>query len=335
MAQGSLMRQLIRAGAKSGDSEFREVAAKVIEEERAKRHHLLANDLERILYGEPEPSRRGVAVPLDVPVDRERGLPLLDVREPVRDLGDVVLSERNRRVLELLLQEQARAEELGSWGLRPMTRLLFHGPPGCGKTLGSEVLATELGLPFAVVRFDSVVSSFLGETAANLRKVLDFVAKERVVALFDEFDAIGKARDDATEHGELRRVVNAFLQMLDSYRGRSILIAATNHEQLLDVALLRRFDEVLTFGRPTVEQLRELLTIKLRSIRHSLNTTDDALRRRFDGLAHADVERILVRAMKAMVLQRSDDLTEALLDEAVDREKERRALFDRLAPDGG
>ena len=330
MTQGNLLRQLIRAGAHAAGPEFREIAEKVIEEERAKRHHLLANDLERILYGEPDPSRRGLRVSLDVPVDRERGLPLLDLREPVRDLGDIVLSERNRRVLDTMLEEQGRSEELGSWGLRPMSRLLFHGPPGCGKTLGAEVLATELGLPFAIVRFDSVVSSLLGETAANLRKVLEFVAVHRLVVLFDEFDAIGKARDDTSEHGELRRVVNAFLQMLDSYRGPSVLIAATNHEQLLDVALLRRFDEVLTFSLPSVSDIRDLVQIKLRSVRHHLDLADNPLEQRFSGMSHADVERVLVRAMKAMVLTRGEELTQQIVDDARDREHERRALFDKL-----
>lgn len=330
MTQGNLLRQLIREGAHSAGPEFRKVAEKVIEEERAKRHHLLANDLERILYGEPEPSRRGLSVPMDVPSDRERGMPLLDVRQPVRDLGDIVLSERIRHVVELLLEEQGRADELGSWGLRPMSRLLFHGPPGCGKTLAAEVVATELGLPFAVVRFDSVVSSLLGETAANLRKVLDFVAAHRMVVLFDEFDAIGKARDDASEHGELRRVVNAFLQMLDSYRGPSVLIAATNHEQLLDVALLRRFDEVLTFARPSIGDVRDLIAMKLRSVRHELDTSDRALGQRFNGASHADVERVLIRAIKSMVLRRADLLSQKLVDDASDREDERRALFDKL-----
>ena len=130
------------------------------------------------------------------------------------------------------------------------------GPPGCGKTLTAEVIASELGRPVAIVRTDSVVSSFLGETAANLRKVFDFVAKSPMVALFDEFDALGKEREDASEHGELRRVINAVLQMLDAYEGRSLIIAATNHEGMLDTAIWRRFEEVLFLEPPTVAQLR-------------------------------------------------------------------------------
>ena len=269
MPEGRLLRKLIGAGARTEDSEFRRVAEQVIKEERDKRHHLLANDLERILYGEqgtarPAPSRAGRQ---DVPKDRERGLTLLDVREPVRTLSDLVLTADVRALLEDVLLERSKEAVLGSYGLRPATRLLAYGPPGCGKTSPAEALATEIGLALATVRLNAVVSSYLGETAANLRKVFDFVAANRFVVLFDEFDALGKEREDPSEHGELRRVINAFLQLLDAYRGPSLLIAATNHEGLLDRALWRRFDEVVLFDRPTREQIGELLRTKLRAVR--------------------------------------------------------------------
>ncbi|MFO7567246.1 MAG: ATP-binding protein [Enhygromyxa sp.] len=330
MAQGNLLRQLVRAGARSGDAEFVRAAEQVIEEERAKRHHLLANDLERILYGEVHAARARPSQDFVIPQDQDRGLPLLDVLEPLRGVDDIVLTERNERILNVIIEEHARADVLGSWGLRPIGRVLLCGPPGCGKTLASEVLATELGLPLAIVRFDAVVSSLLGETAANLRKVLDFLTTERVVALFDEFDAIGKTRDDASEHGELRRVVNAFLQMLDGYRGRSLILAATNHEGSLDVALLRRFDEVMRFGRPDVPALRQLLDTKLRSVRRNFAFTDDEISSRFLGMSHADVERVLIRAIKSTVLAGAEKLQLPAIDAALERESERRALFDKL-----
>lgn len=333
MAQGSLLRQLVRAGARSGDPEFVRAAEKVIEEERAKRHHLLANDLERILYGEVSSMYVRPTRELEIPRDQDRGLPLLDVREPLRGLDDIVLTERNKGVLAAAIEEQAKVDVLGSWGLRPMGRILLCGPPGCGKTLASEVLALELGLPLAVVRFDAVVSSLLGETAANLRKVLEFLTTQRVVALFDEFDAIGKTRDDASEHGELRRVVNAFLQMLDGYRGRSILLAATNHEGSLDVALLRRFDEVMRFERPDIAAIRRLIGAKLRSIRADFALQDQEISARFLGMSHADIERVLIRAIKSMVLAGRDSLALEVVDAALERETERRALFDKLAPE--
>ena len=305
MANGKLLRRLIRSGADGDLDAFRGAAKQVIDEERQKQHHLLANDLEAILYGRPRTSSSPALRSLTrtIPEDRERGLPLLTVREPVRRLEDVVLSPGNLSAVKGLLHEHNREEVLKTYGLRPSDRLLLCGPPGCGKTLTAEVIASELGRPFAVVRTDSVVSSFLGETAANLRKVLDFVTAHPLVALFDEFDALGKEREDASEHGELRRVVNAVLQMFDAYDGRSLLVAATNHEGLLDRAIWRRFDEVLVLDPPTRAQLRRLLAVKLRGVRREFDIERVADMPWLGGATHAEVERIVRRAVKEMVLQ--------------------------------
>jgi SpoVK/Ycf46/Vps4 family AAA+-type ATPase len=325
MAEGRLLRKLIKAGASLPSDDFRRAAEEVIREERAKKHHLLASDLERILYGAATPETHRVV--RDVPRDRERGLNLIEIREPVRSLRDLVLADSTLSVLERTLLEQQRSDVLGTYGLRPISRLLFAGPPGCGKTTGAEALATELGVELVVVRVDAVVSSYLGETAANLGKVFDFLQGGRFVALFDEFDALGKERDDPTEHGELRRVVNAFLQMMDAYRGRSLLVAATNHERLLDRALWRRFDEVLVFEKPTLEQLRQLFAVKLRPVRYELPVEDRSFLARFSGMSHADVERVIVRAIKAMALRGSEFLTLELLEDARKYEDQRIHLL--------
>ena len=305
MADGKLLRQLIRSGAEGDLEVFRGVAEEVIAAERQKHHHLLANDLEKILHGRanapPSPALQRLAA--SVPKDRERGFPLLSVRDPARGLENVVLSPGNMSLVSEFLREHGREDLLRAHGLRPTDRMLFCGPPGCGKTLTAEVIARELGRPFAVVRTDSVVSSFLGETAANLRRVFDFAAACPLVTLFDEFDALGKERDDTSEHGELRRVVNAVLQMLDAYEGRSIIIAATNHEGMLDTAIWRRFDEVLFLERPTRRELCQLLAVKLRGLRRSFDFEDVVDRGWFEGATHAGVERVLLRAIKDMILE--------------------------------
>lgn len=187
-------------------------------------------------------------------------------------------------------------------GLRPSERLLLCGPPGCGKTLTAEVIAYEMGRPLAIVRTDSVVSSFLGETAANLRRVFDFASASPTVTLFDEFDAVGKEREDQSDHGELRRVVNAVLQMLDTYTGRSVIIAATNHEGMLDSAIWRRFEEVLFLDPPTTSEVAEVLRMKLRGVRFSFDIEKAAARPWFRDTTHAQVERLVRRALKDRVL---------------------------------
>lgn len=325
MATAKLLRQLIKSGTEGNQDAFKRVSEQLIQEERSKNHHLLANDLERILYG-----RRGSAAPSfsslndRLPKDKERNLPLLQIKEPVRRLEDVVLSDDNASLMDEILQEHHRSETLSSYGLHPVDRLLFCGPPGCGKTLTAEVLASELGLPLAIVRIDSVVSSFLGETAANLRQVFDFISSVPMVVLFDEFDALAKERADAAEHGELKRVVNAFLQMLDAYEGKSILVAATNHERILDQAIWRRFDEVMVFESPNLEQLRRLLSIKLSGLRREFDIEDARIAGLFKGMSHADVERVLRRAAKDMVLAGKEFLSERHLQTAIQREDARR-----------
>ena len=325
MATGKLLRQLIKSGIEGNSDAFRAASEEVIREERQKQHHLLANDLERLLYGRPRNITHTPGRSIDkAPVDRERNLDLLDLREPVRRLDDVILSDETRSSVEEVLEEHHHQEQLASYGLRPADRLLFYGPPGCGKTLTAEVIASELGLPLAVVRVDTVVSSYLGETAANLRKVFDFASANAAVVLFDEFDALAKERADEAEHGELRRVVNAVLQMMDAYVGRSVLIAATNHETILDLAVWRRFEEVLLFEPPTLDQLRCLLTLKLRGVRREFEVEDSPVTTLFKGMTHADVERVLRRAIKDMVLAGKEFLTMRHLQTAAGRERPRQ-----------
>ncbi|HIE29256.1 TPA: ATP-binding protein [Candidatus Poribacteria bacterium] len=330
MAAGKLLRQLIKTGSEGNLSAFREASEQVIRDERDKKHHLLANDLEKILYGRPSNTSPEFSVLNEhLPKDLEKNLPLVQVRNPVRRIGDVVLSGANSALLDDIFEEHHRVEVLKSHGLRPPDRLLFCGPPGCGKTATAEVVASELGLPLVIVRIDSVVSSYLGETASNLRQVFDFAASFPTVTLFDEFDAIAKERADASDHGELKRVVNAFLQMLDDYEGKSLLIGATNHEGVLDSAVWRRFDEVLVFKMPNVSQIRRLLSVKLRGLRRDFDAEDKDIIELFKGMSHADIERVIRRAAKNMILSGKEFLTDRHLKAAIQREDARRASLKR------
>lgn len=321
MANGKILRQLFKAGA-SGDSEaFQRASEAVIRDERQKQHHLLANDLERILYGEhlklAQPNKSHLP---KAPIDSERGFPLLDIRQSQRSMDEIVLNETGINTIEELLEEHRRADVLQSYGLKPSSKVILTGPPGCGKTLAAEVIAFELDLPLAIVRLDALVSSFLGETAANLRKVFDFIADHPMVVLFDEFDAVGKERSDTAEHGELRRVVNAVLQMMDAYKGKSLILAATNHGQILDNAIWRRFDETLNIPMPNKEQIKQILSLKLRGVRRQFDLDDKVLLELFDNRSGADIERIARRSIKKMILRGQEFLTLKDLKLAISRE---------------
>lgn len=326
MASGKVLRQLIRAGADGDIAAFKAASHSIIEEERQKQHHLLANDLERLLYG----SQNGVSSNVrklhkssELPTNKDNGLALLEERAVVREEKDIILSDATQTLLSEIIHEHNRADVLRSYGLRPAQKLLFCGPSGCGKTLAAEVIAHSLSLPLVIVRLDSVISSFLGETASNLRKVFDYVAQYPVVALFDEFDALAKDRGDAADHGELKRSVNAVLQMLDSYRGESLLIATTNYEALLDQAVWRRFDETLSFELPTPEQIKRLLALKLSGVRREFDTDDHGIANLFKGMSHGDIERVLRRAVKEMILSGREFLQRSHIDEALKREYRR------------
>ncbi|MCD9097379.1 ATP-binding protein [Luteimonas fraxinea] len=322
MANGKILRQLLKAGTLGDHAAFRRASEAIIDEERQKQHHLLANDLEQILYGGDMrvEAARNPQLSADVPADKERGVPLLDVRPPKRSLEEIILPPSSAAMIEEILEEHRRAEVLRSYGMKPSGKVIFFGPPGCGKTLAAEIIAFELDRPLAIVRIDALVSSFLGETAANLRKVFEFIAKHQLVVLFDEFDAIGKERGDSTEHGELRRVVNAVLQMMDSYDGQSIILAATNHENLLDSAIWRRFDDAIEFPLPDQKQLSALLQLKLRGIRRQFELDDADLLKDFQGKSGADVERVARRAVKRMILRNQEFLTIKELRSALVRE---------------
>ena len=193
------------------------------------------------------------------PRDKDSLLELYDIIRPTVSFDDVVLPANQRKLLLQILQEHNENAKLAEHNLPVANRLLLCGPPGCGKTMTANAIAHELGLPMAYVRLDGLVSSYLGQTSVNLRKVFTSVGTMPIVLFLDEFDAIAKKRDDGNEMGELKRVVTALLQNFDNMPDNVFLIAATNHEHLLAPAIWRRFNYVINFGYPDDEQRAELI----------------------------------------------------------------------------
>jgi SpoVK/Ycf46/Vps4 family AAA+-type ATPase len=333
VTKGESLRKLLLAHFQGDAAAFRSAAEECIQEERRKNHHLLARDLDRILSANngsqvAKDDTRFTVLSTDrkgLPRDQERDVALVEIREPRRLLSELVLDRATRSTLERIVEENRRADVLRAHGVKPSTRILFCGPPGCGKSVSAEAIAAELYLPLVTVRFDAVVSSYLGETAANLRRVFEFARSRPMVVLFDEFDAIGKDRASAEEHGEIKRVVNSFLQILDGFRSETLTIAATNHEGLLDTALWRRFDEIVYFDRPEQEAITELLLSNLRQIGiddSDLPSTALSMIR----LSHADIERICRDAIKTKLLTKPGPIDSALLREMLDRQRRRVAI---------
>lgn len=314
---GRQLKEIFRAFHVRDELAFRRAASEIIEEEQAKHHNALARDLQKLLVSGGDPIDVGSTIIVPAPpTDREAEWDLAEVKEPSRLLEELILDPAIVETLDGLVEEVRNWSALDSAGIDRRQRVLFEGPPGCGKTTAAEALAAELGRPFLLVRLDAVVSSYLGETASNLRRILEYADQAPFVVLFDEFDALGRTRDDQAEHGEMKRVVTAFLQMTDRYQGPSLLIAATNHSGLLDQALWRRFDEVLTFRRPTVHELRRLLRLRLKRIAHG-SIDIDSYASALKGLPHAAVEKLVTDARRKALLRSAASVEAADFDAAL------------------
>jgi AAA+ superfamily predicted ATPase len=311
---GRQLKQLLQAHRDGDDLAFRRAAQEIIEEEEGKRHIVLAQDLRKLLAasGGGAHAFGDDADPPTPPLDRDGETYLAVVRRTHRRLQDLTIPPQVRRRLVDLVREIPRWPELDAQAIPRRQMVLLYGPPGCGKTSVAEALAAELGLPLAIVRIDAVMSSYLGETAANLRRVFEYATNQPHVVLFDEFDALGKQREDDSDHGELRRVVTAVLQMMDAYRGPSLLVAATNYSEILDRAIWRRFDEVIQLPLPTPAQLRRLLTLVLS--RHLAEDVElSPYVKRLSGMPHAAAEMLAYDARRGALLDgrravRRDDL---------------------------
>jgi len=316
MANGDNLRRIFRAWSQRDDVGFREAAEEIIKEEHGKNHRLLAEDLQKLLFnGSASANELRRTINQEIPKDKEKGLPLLDITSSSKTWENLILSAKHQKVLKQITREHQKSDLLKTFGLLPKRRILFYGPPGCGKTLGAQVIAGELGYPLVTVRFDAVVSSYLGETAANLRRVFDFVQRGRWVVLFDDFDAIGKDRDNHFEHGELKRVVNTLLQLMDLFSGDSLLIAATNHESLLDSAVWRRFEVISEFPLPLQQDRLLMLKLFLKAFTVS-SELFTSIARRTNGASGSDIELIAIEAARQASLENRREITKTDVEAA-------------------
>lgn len=325
MARGELMKKLLASYGR--DDEFRAVAEQIITEEEKKNNRVLARSLRKTLEAGPsQPSRPKALAPL-IPFPEAAG-DFIELIEPSHNHKDIILSPENIRVFLGLLKEFRRAEEVRRRGLPVRSKLLFCGPPGCGKTLCAEIFASELGLPLYLVKIDRLISSYLGETAANVRKIFEFARKQPCVLFFDEFDALARARGDDSEHNELRRVVNSLLIFIDRITPKGFLIAATNLDHALDPALWRRFDEVVWFDRPNRRMIDRFLRMKFKNVMIAFDPTTRAAD--LEGYSFAEIERVCIQAIKSAIIEKRKEVREGDFSEALTDERRRKHRSARL-----
>jgi len=309
MASAAQLKALIKSYIDGDDSHFYAVAMQVAAHEAKLGHGKLAQEL-RVLIDEAKkkPTRAGTSG-RPIPLAQPRGelSSVLAASYPKIRLSDMVLEKGIAERLTRIIREQRQVIKIRSHGLAPRKKILSIGPPGTGKTMSASALAGELGLPLLAVRLESLITKYMGETAAKLRLVFDAIAQSRGVYLFDEFDSIGSQRGQVNDVGEIRRILNSFLQMIEQDESDSIILAATNHSDILDYALFRRFDDVIEFVLPDQPLIIKLLKNKLSASKTS-RIDWKKLAEEASGLSYADISKVCEDAIKDAIIHDHEEI---------------------------
>ncbi|MEE8056229.1 MAG: ATP-binding protein [Pseudomonadales bacterium] len=321
MATAEQIKALLRSHADRDDQRFYSIALQVAAKEARQGHNKLAADIKTLVEKSQKSSSLGVASPKPTPFAHQpkgelKGL--LELTHTSVRKNELVLSSEIAERFEQMLLEQRQKDRLAQYGLLPRRKLLFTGSPGTGKTMSAAVLATELKLPLYTIVLDSLITRFMGETAAKLRLIFDHIKQTRAVYLFDEFDAIGAQRNSQNDVGEIRRVLNSFLMFVEQDPSESIILAATNHPELLDKALYRRFDDIVQFEKPDKKQIKCIIENRLASFEiKALSWT--AITKEAENLSSAEVAKSCEDAAKEAVLHHNAEITTELLLKALNR----------------
>ena len=305
MARADLLCDLVKYGLNNDNINFRKAVEAICAAERANQHGVLANKLDEMLRTPSRPLMRDTSV---VPHKNGNGSGENIVMEtiPNKKLSQLMLPENVIENCNNLLEEHMRADLLRSFGLEPRNKILLIGPPGNGKTSLAEAIADSLMLPFLTVKYESLVGSYLGETATRLAKLFDYVKTRQCVLFFDEFETLGKERGDTHETGEIKRVVSSLLLQIDALPSYVIAIAATNHEDLLDKAAWRRFQLRLMLPKPTRNDLKKWLDNFEKRVGFSFGIATPTIAKKLDGRSFAETEEFALSVFRQYVLRQPD-----------------------------
>lgn len=327
MPSADQLKALLKAYAQGNDPQFQSIAMQIAAGEARQGHGKLAEELKSII--DQAKVRLPVVGTTPIPLARPRGevADLLSVSYPSLRLKDLTFTPKLTNALQRIVREHKTIADIRAHGLSPRKKVLLVGPPGTGKTMTASALAGELGLPLFVVRLDRLITRFMGETAAKLRLIFDAIAQTRAVYLFDEFDSIGSERGLSNDVGEIRRVVNSFLQMVEQDSSDSLILAATNHPAILDRALFRRFDDILEYKLPDNKEISTVLKSKFAG--KKLGRIEwSRLAKRAAGLSYADITRAAEDAIKHGLIERRGIIQKDIAA-AIDERKATFAQGDR------
>lgn len=311
MARSDLIIALVKAGTSGDRSAARTAAEAIIAEERAKQHKVFAERLSRAVYVNGHGAHS--VQPVNDVAARSRDF-ITEVN-PQRQLNDLVLPDRVRTAVGQMVEEQLRADLLRAHGVEPRHRVLLVGPPGTGKTSLAEAIAEAISIPLVIVRYEAMIGSYLGETAARLRRVFDYVRTRPCVLFFDEFDAIGKERGDIHETGEIKRVVTSLLMQVDDLPSYTIIAGATNHPELLDRASWRRFQLRLTLPMPTQKALATYIGGFAERFHDKLGHTPATIARKLGIISYAEAEQFCLDVQRRHILSVHEKSLKSIISE--------------------
>lgn len=320
MAAAEQIKTLIKSFGEGDESRFYATAMQIAASEARKGHVTLAEELKKLI--DKSKSSKSVVRRLPVNAAQKELNDLLELVSPEIKLKEMVLSEEIKEALEKVIHEQRHLDKLLSHNLQPRRKLLLVGPPGSGKTMTAHALAGELGLPLFVIRLDGLISRYLGESIAKLRLIFDAMVDFRAVYLFDEFDSIGSTRTQGQDVGEIKRVLNSFLLQIEKDRSNSLIIAATNLPESLDAALFRRFDDIIKYGNPTVDQIQKIYASRMSEIDLDKKLNLEVLSKKSIGLSYAEVYKISEDIWKDYLLHGRDHVTEGKVNQYIMARKE-------------
>lgn len=301
MARSDLLVKLVQSGSSGDRHLFKKTVQAIIAEEKGKQHHQLADRLQEVMVEkQPQPYVNGNgAVNGSASSQIEK---LLYKSAPKVSLKDLYLEEGTLQTVSEFVQEQYRSDLLRSHNLEPRHRILLTGAPGNGKTSLAEAVASELMVPFYRVRYDGIITSYLGETASRLSKLLEYVSQEHCVLFFDEFDAIGKERGDTHETGEIKRLVNSLLLQMDELPSYVVVIAATNHPELLDRAVWRRFQIKIELGKPSEKAIEKVVQDFEKRFPKKFGVTASQFAKKLAGRSYSEIMDFLLDIQRKYVL---------------------------------
>lgn len=315
MAKADYIVSLIKSHYSNEQERFTTLALQIAAHEAKVGHTSVANEIKSLVDKAKETKNKAKVFTPDL-----QGLILENV--PAVNLSDMIASPDIKSKIRRIISEFIQRDKLHKHDLQNRRKILLSGPPGTGKTLTASIIANELNLPLFTILMDKMVTRYMGETSAKLRQVFDLIEKKQGVYLFDEFDAIGGERSRDNDVGEMRRVLNSFLQFIERDHSDSLIIAITNNKALLDQALFRRFDDVILYRLPDKDEKLALLRNRLSLFSRKVNFNQ--LLPKINGLSHAEISLACIDAIKETVLNENQQMNNQLILKAI---KDRNAAY--------